>query len=76
MTTIQQTCATIIAASGIFLFGCSAWDGGYRGGHQPESASNMQFKSIAGVYQDVGPDGGLKLHPSAPTIMSQDSPSR
>ncbi|MBS0167987.1 MAG: hypothetical protein JSR29_18010 [Nitrospira sp.] len=77
MATIRQTWAYLLATSGIFLFvGCSAWDGGYKGGTQLESTQDMHSKSLAGAYRDVGSDGSIKSHPAASDPMSRNSQSR
>lgn len=44
------------------MVGCSAWNGGYTGG-APIYVPDIQAKSIAGIYQDVGSDGSIKRHP-------------
>lgn len=52
-----------LALFAIFFFvGCSAWDGGYKGG-APPNVEDMQGKSITGVYRDLGLDGSIKFHP-------------
>lgn len=61
--TISRICRDILVVSGVvMLVGCSAWNG--RPDTEPHIVSPpyMNSKSLAGIYPDVGPDGGIKPH--------------
>lgn len=65
--TIQQIAGRIMMATGVILLvGCSAWTGRQdRGDSVGSSSPDMRSKSIAGVYPDVGQNGGIKPHPES-----------
>lgn len=60
----RSMCASILMASGMFLFaGCSAWGPSTKGTAQFDSSDvEGQSKSLAGVYQDVQSNGSIKPH--------------
>ena len=60
--TISQTCGYLLVASGVVLLvGCSGWNGRPDTEHVV-SPPYMNSKSLAGIYSDIGPDGGIKPH--------------
>lgn len=64
--TISQTCRYLLVASGVVLLvGCTAWTGRPDRDVHVVSTPDMKSKSLAGVYPDVGPDGGIKPHPAS-----------
>lgn len=59
----RQTCIHLVTVAAMFsVVGCSAWDGGYRGGVPPH-VSDMHSRSITGIYQNLGSDGSIQPHP-------------
>lgn len=59
---IQQAYVLSVAVTAMLFAGCSAWDGGYRGGGPP-SAQDMEGKTIMGVYRDLDTNGSIPPHP-------------
>ena len=74
---MRQTCGYLGVATALFwLVGCSAWSGRQDTGLPVASTPDMQSKNIAGLYADVGPDGGIKPHPNSSDKVFPDPKSR
>lgn len=59
----RQTYIHLVTVAAMFsVVGCSAWDGGYKGGAPPD-VPDMHTRSIAGVSQNLGSDGSIQPHP-------------
>jgi len=75
--TMKQICGYMVMIPAVFLLvGCSAWSGRPDTELPIASAPDMQSKSIAGAYADVGPDGSIKPHPSSSDKIFPDPRSQ